>query len=108
MKLRLLVLTLVLAGCASWGQIDPYDDSKPGSFKHLAELKSKRDKIKTYIDGEDNGTDVAALPSYGRDGGEDFDPFSAGDPALPEEERLATLRLAFFAPGHDASIWLTG
>lgn len=30
-------------------------------------------------------------------------PFVAGDPALPEEERLAALRLAFFAPGHDAS-----
>ena len=32
----------------------------------------------------------------------------AGDPTLPESERLAALRLAFFAPGHDASIWLTG
>ncbi|WP_156689855.1 alpha/beta fold hydrolase [Mycobacterium sp. Marseille-P9652] len=35
-------------------------------------------------------------------------PMRAGDPALPEAERLAALRLAFFAPGHDASIWLTG
>ena len=35
-------------------------------------------------------------------------PFRAGDPALPEEERLAALRMAFFAPGHDASIWLSG
>lgn len=32
----------------------------------------------------------------------------AGDLALPEHERLADVRLAFFAPGHDASIWLTG
>jgi pimeloyl-ACP methyl ester carboxylesterase len=35
-------------------------------------------------------------------------PFRAGDLTLPEDERLAALRLAFFAPGHDASIWLTG
>lgn len=35
-------------------------------------------------------------------------PFRAGDPALPEEERLAALRLAFFAPGHDPRAWLTG
>lgn len=159
--------------------------------------------IETYVDGEGNGPDVVVLPSYGRDGGADFDafsaalaetgyrvlrpqprgiarstgpmtgvtidelgadvanvidklghgpavilghaygsfvartvatnhpekaravilaaastravppeinnaPFRAGDPTLPEEERLAALRLAFFAPGHDASIWLTG
>ena len=35
-------------------------------------------------------------------------PFRAGDLALPEAGRLAALELAFFAPGHDASIWLTG
>jgi pimeloyl-ACP methyl ester carboxylesterase len=35
-------------------------------------------------------------------------PFRAGDLSLSEEERLAALRLAFFAPGHDPSIWLTG
>ena len=35
-------------------------------------------------------------------------PMIAGNPALPDNERLAALRLAFFAPGHDASIWLTG
>jgi pimeloyl-ACP methyl ester carboxylesterase len=35
-------------------------------------------------------------------------PFRAGDLTLPEGERLAALRLAFFAPGHDASIWLSG
>jgi pimeloyl-ACP methyl ester carboxylesterase len=35
-------------------------------------------------------------------------PFRAGDLSLPEDERLAALRLAFFAPGHDPSIWLTG
>jgi pimeloyl-ACP methyl ester carboxylesterase len=35
-------------------------------------------------------------------------PLRAGDLTLPDEDRLAALRLAFFAPGHDASIWLTG
>ena len=35
-------------------------------------------------------------------------PFRAGDPTLPRQERLDALRLAFFAPGHDPSIWLTG
>jgi pimeloyl-ACP methyl ester carboxylesterase len=35
-------------------------------------------------------------------------PFRAGDLTLPDDERLAALRLAFFAPGHDPSIWLTG
>jgi pimeloyl-ACP methyl ester carboxylesterase len=32
----------------------------------------------------------------------------AGDAKLPDEERLKYLRMAFFAPGHDASVWLTG
>jgi pimeloyl-ACP methyl ester carboxylesterase len=32
----------------------------------------------------------------------------AGDPALPDAERLAYLRTAFFAPGNDASVWLKG
>jgi len=32
----------------------------------------------------------------------------AGDLSLPDDERLAALRLAFFAPGQDASIWLAG
>ena len=32
----------------------------------------------------------------------------AGDPALPDAERLKYLRLAFFAPGNDAGVWLTG
>ena len=30
----------------------------------------------------------------------------AGDPAQPRAERLAALRTAFFAPGHDPSSWL--
>ena len=33
---------------------------------------------------------------------------AAGDPALSDELRLKALRSAFFAPGHDASVWLTG
>ena len=32
----------------------------------------------------------------------------AGDPALPDAERLKYLRTAFFASGHDASAWLKG
>jgi pimeloyl-ACP methyl ester carboxylesterase len=32
----------------------------------------------------------------------------AGDPALPEAERLTYLRTAFFAPGNDAGAWLNG
>jgi pimeloyl-ACP methyl ester carboxylesterase len=35
-------------------------------------------------------------------------PFIAGDTSAPEAERLAALRKAFFAPNHDASIWLRG
>ena len=159
--------------------------------------------IETYIDGDQGGPDVVVLPSYGRDGGADFDrftavlagagcrvlrpqprgigrsagpmtgvtlqdladdvahviislangraivlghafgsfvaravatshpghvsaliiasasgqdippeitsaPFRAGDLTLPEDERLAVLKLAFFAPGHDPSAWLAG
>jgi pimeloyl-ACP methyl ester carboxylesterase len=30
------------------------------------------------------------------------------DPALTDAERLAHLRRAYFAPGHDASVWLPG
>jgi pimeloyl-ACP methyl ester carboxylesterase len=35
-------------------------------------------------------------------------PFIAADPARPEAERLAALRRAFFAPGHDPAPWLRG
>jgi len=35
-------------------------------------------------------------------------PFVAGDPTRPESERLAALRKAFFAQGHDARVWLSG
>ena len=33
---------------------------------------------------------------------------AAGNPALSREERLAALRLAFFAPGNDPTAWLDG
>lgn len=32
----------------------------------------------------------------------------AGDLSRPEAERLEALRFAFFAPGHDARVWLSG
>jgi pimeloyl-ACP methyl ester carboxylesterase len=32
----------------------------------------------------------------------------AGDLALPDNDRLEALRFAFFAPGNDPSVWLTG
>jgi pimeloyl-ACP methyl ester carboxylesterase len=32
----------------------------------------------------------------------------SADAILPEAQRLAALRFAFFAPGNDASVWLTG
>lgn len=32
----------------------------------------------------------------------------AGNPSLSEEERLICLQKAFFAPGHDPSVWLDG
>ncbi len=35
-------------------------------------------------------------------------PHQACDLSAPNEERLAALRKGFFAPGHDASIWLEG
>lgn len=33
--------------------------------------------IETYLDGKNDGIGVVVLPSYGRDGGEDFDAFVA-------------------------------
>jgi len=33
---------------------------------------------------------------------------NAGNPALPDEQRLAALRFGFFAPGHDPTVWLKG
>lgn len=33
---------------------------------------------------------------------------SAAQGVLPDNQRLAALQIAFFAPGHDPSVWLTG
>jgi pimeloyl-ACP methyl ester carboxylesterase len=33
---------------------------------------------------------------------------TAGNLSLPDEKRLEALRFAFFAPGHDATVWLKG
>jgi hypothetical protein len=33
--------------------------------------------IETYLDGDGDGPDIVILPSYGRDGGADFDSFTA-------------------------------
>lgn len=35
-------------------------------------------------------------------------PYVSGNLALPDAERLAALRLGFFAPGHDPAAWLHG
>lgn len=35
-------------------------------------------------------------------------PYKSGNLSLPDEERLAALRLGFFAPGHDPAPWLKG
>ena len=35
-------------------------------------------------------------------------PYKSGDLSLPDSERLAALRLGFFAPGHDPTPWLHG
>ncbi len=35
-------------------------------------------------------------------------PYKSGDLSLPDAERLAALRLGFFAPGHDPTPWLHG
>ena len=54
------------------------------------------------------GTILAAAGSSGVSKTVNETPFIAGNLALPEEERLAALSLAFFAPHHDARPWLTG
>ena len=53
---------------------------------------------------------VILAPSPGRSTSPEIQaaPFQAGDPDLPEAERLAVLQRAFFAPDHDASAWLHG
>ena len=49
---------------------------------------------------------AAAASTWPKDIGET--PYKAGNQALPDSERLAALRLGFFAPGHDPVAWLHG
>ena len=55
------------------------------------------------------GVVIAAAAS--KDYPKEYPPVSlrdAGNVALPDQQRLAALRIAFFAPGNDPSIWLKG
>ncbi|OBH07799.1 hypothetical protein A5696_20905 [Mycobacterium sp. E2699] len=71
-----------------------------GNFVARATAAHHPDKVAAVVLAAASGKTVAAEVNSA--------PMRAGDPSLPETERLAALRLAFFAPGHDASIWLTG
>ncbi len=57
---------------------------------------------------------IAASAGKSPDGGSPFDPeiiaavYKSGDLNLTDSERLANLKLAFFAPGNDARVWLDG
>jgi pimeloyl-ACP methyl ester carboxylesterase len=54
------------------------------------------------------GVVVAAAAAKQYDPGLRLDIDKAGDPSLPEAERLAALRNAFFAPRSDPRVWLSG
>jgi pimeloyl-ACP methyl ester carboxylesterase len=54
------------------------------------------------------GVAIAAAASRQYDASLRAEIDKAGDPALPEEVRLAALRKAFFAPGSDPRPWLSG
>jgi hypothetical protein len=54
------------------------------------------------------GTILAAANGSGVSKEVNETPFIAGNPSLPEQDRLAASSLAFFAPNHDARQWLTG
>jgi pimeloyl-ACP methyl ester carboxylesterase len=54
------------------------------------------------------GTILAAASGSGVSKEVSETPFIAGNLSLPEQDRLAALSLAFFAPHHDARQWLTG
>jgi pimeloyl-ACP methyl ester carboxylesterase len=64
-----------------------------GNFVARAVATDHPDKVSAVILAAASGTQVP--PDV------DAAPFRAGDPTLPEEDRLAALELAFFAPGHD-------
>ena len=71
-----------------------------GNFVARATAVHHRDKVAAVILAAASGKTVAPEINSA--------PMRAGDLSLPDHERLAALRLAFFAPGHDASIWLSG
>ncbi|SPM27057.1 alpha/beta fold hydrolase [Mycobacterium terramassiliense] len=71
-----------------------------GNFVARATAVHHRDKVAAVILAAAAGKTVAPEVNSA--------PMRAGDLSLPEAERLAALRLAFFAPGHDPSIWLDG
>lgn len=71
-----------------------------GNFVGRATAVHHRDHVAAVILAAASGKTVAPEINSA--------PMRAGDLSLPDNERLAALRLAFFAPGHDASIWLDG
>lgn len=71
-----------------------------GNFVARATAVHHRDKVDCVILAAASGKTVAPEINSA--------PMRAGDLTLPDHERLAALRLAFFASGHHASGWLTG
>ncbi|WP_158862282.1 alpha/beta fold hydrolase [Leifsonia sp. AG29] len=71
-----------------------------GSFVARAAATNTPDKVRAVI--------LAAASTQAPPRQINEAPFRAGDPDLPEADRLAALELAFFAPGHDARGWLSG
>lgn len=71
-----------------------------GNFVARVVATNHPDKVAAVI--------LAAASGRSVDPGVNSAPLRAGDLTLPQSERLAALRLAFFAPGHDPSIWLSG
>jgi pimeloyl-ACP methyl ester carboxylesterase len=71
-----------------------------GNFVARATAVHHRDKVTCVM--------LAAASGRTVDPAVNSAPMPAGDGTLSDDERLAALRLAFFAPGHDAAGWLTG
>lgn len=71
-----------------------------GNFVARATAVHHSDKVAAVILAAASGKTVAPQINSA--------PMRAADPSLPDAERLAALRLAFFARDHDPSPWLTG